>query len=292
MSRVTLSAVALALLALTGCQGNKELTPNPEPPKPSSNATNSTDPPKPANLPPVTGPVTNPDVFKVKPGKDLGYSPSKMGFADLGAKTDAGIQQLKNGKGVVVMEYESPKGKSHGNIDIFVRDKSTYKVEYLLPKTEGTPNRLAGDGKRNMVYEGYVWTKPTPRKTSGPMSRADVDAWIARFPAEIMSGLQDGAPVWRRLLDALSSDPGRTTTMEEQEVTVSKVKRPIFRIVSRKKGVEGDSLEIVIDGHRWLPLTVKASFHDENKAPVHMFWTTNWMFGGTFPDSDFVIPVK
>jgi len=299
MPRLTALTAVLCLLVLAGCQGDRKVTIDPEPPKPESPAkpTATTDASKPGESPssPAGAPtksVANPESFKVKPGKDLGYASSKMSLVDLGKKTDAGIMGLQNGKAVVTMQYESAKGNLNGEIDIKVRDKSTYMVEYMLPKTEAARNRLIANGSRKMVYIDHKWAQPTPRDTSKPMEPQDIDAWIANNPAEIMSGLQDGAPVWSRLLGALQSDPNRTTTIEEQQVTVAKVTRPLYRVVSRRKDAEGEVLEIVIDGLRWLPLTVKATSHDEDKAPLHLFWTANWLFGGTFPDSDFTIPVK
>lgn len=294
MPRLTLSTVVLCAIALAGCQGDKKLTLDPEAPRPKNPASSGSPAEPTGESAPAAEPksVTNPEVFKVKPGKEIGYAPSKINLQDLGKKTDDGIHNLKNGKGVVVMQFEGPKGKLNGNIDIKVRDSSTYMVEYLLPKTEVTPNRLVADGKKKMVYEDRKWVSATPRDTSKPMTTAELDEFISRYPAEVMSGLVDGAPVWSRLLTALESDQGRATTVEEQKITVNKIERPIYRIVSRRKGAQDEELEIVIDGHRWLPLTVKASFHDENKAPVRIFWTANWLFGGTFPDSDFTIPVK
>ncbi len=284
MPRSTVLAV-LAVACLAGCNNPKlVMNPKPEPAK-------ATTPP-----PPVGGTVNPPkgptDEFKIQPGKDVGYGPSETKLTDIGSRTDAGILGLQNGKAIAKMVVETSRGTSNGTIDIKVRDAKTYVVGYLLPQTDATPNKLAADGKLKMVYEDRKWTPAKPTEASGPMTPAEIDSWLQKYPKEMFAGLIDGGHVWDRLLAGLQSDVSRTTTVEEQETKFKGVPRPIYRIVSRDKADPKEEMEIVIDGKRWLPLTVKANFKDDAGKPVHTFWTAEWAFGGQFDDKEFVIPAK
>ncbi|MBS1707393.1 MAG: hypothetical protein JSS65_01585 [Armatimonadetes bacterium] len=288
MRSVICFSVAIVAVALTGCNNPKKLSNNPEPAK--------------APSPDVPAPLTkndrppeakvDPRDFVVKSGPEQGYGTSTMAPKSLGAKTDEGIAALHEANGVARVLFDGPRGKLNGESYIKVQDAKTFMVEYLLVQTDAAVNKIIADGHRKRVYENRKWEDPAPASGSGPMKPQEIDAWIARSAAEMFAGLRSGEPVWDRLLSGLNNDPGRTTIVEQQMTTVKSIKRPIYRVVSRKKDSKTDVLEIVIDGKRWLPLTVKANYIDTNGAEVHTFWTARWAFGAKFEDKDFLIADK
>lgn len=73
-------------------------------------------------------------------------------MVDLGQKMDVRARTTTNALCRALFTYDDPSvGALTGKPEIRIQDDKHFEVEYMLPETKGTFNRIKGDGERRAI---------------------------------------------------------------------------------------------------------------------------------------------
>lgn len=299
---VVLSGIAAIIVAGCGSQGGKGYVPfqpkdgggtttppNENPTKPSPTESNTPVGEVPG-INPKTGsadPLKIPKgTFDIKPAENS----AKITPAVLGQKVDEAFAQLTNAWADADTVTEVGGAQLAGKSTIKVKDSKTFKVEFYDTETQATLNRVIANGTDRVQFYKEVWSK-LPAPGAGGGSVADVTKeWPTEFLTDMFRFYSKDERVWGKVMAGLSSaQSGYTTKLEEKTVKVLGKDRKLYRLVADKP-TDGTEVEIMVDGVRFLPVTVRSIVKSKDGKQDSRLWTCNWKFGGTFDSKEFVLP--
>lgn len=253
-----------------------------------------TTPSTPGAAPGTTAPKPPPEI-KIKPEV---FKPTESGTkgwvvtnqADLGVQVDQGLMEARELLGVAQFLYQAPVGKMTAKPSIKIRDDKKFRIEYFLPKTQGSINILIGDGTTAKRYEGSKWSTVAAVRAMPSLDDAGTNEWIDNFPTAMFSGFGSGRPTWTNLVNALrEGKAGYKATTETRTVT-SKGRTATFMRIRAERSSPKSTFEAVVDQEFRLPVTVRLDAVNEKGEPYQILWTCKWSKGGSHKDSDFVVP--
>lgn len=235
----------------------------------------------------MTTPIATEESLKIKPsGKAPGYKPSARtaSLTGLGQKVDQAIQKLPaamvNGR----ITFSTGEGELMGKVDIKVKDSSTFKVQYNMPRLKAEAGTVVGDGQRFAEKEGTEWRLKT--KKGGAASLSELQNWPLEFTEMMFFPLTDAKKVWGPLFDSWQKKGAK---VEERPQEFNGKKKMLYRVLLTEKDSQ---LEVILDGDRMLPLTVRSDVPRKGGGRDRMMWTGQWAFGGSHKAADFLIPIK
>jgi hypothetical protein len=275
-------------LAVVACRGSQptartgvEATPTP-PSAATAPATPGTDgdtlaPPE----------AVDPAVVTIKPTGRPGWTPEKPKLAVLGEAMDEAAKGLRETLAEVETVYAVAGGKMNARLEFRIRDKDTYKVEWVEPETGPQINSIVRNGSQAAVRLAGVQSRPKAFPAAAPKP-STADAWIENPLRMIVRPYESGVFGWEGLLaDLERPGAGFTVETESSEPTVAGKKRKLLRVVARKKS--GETLELVVDDARKLPLTVRVN-RPGAAGDDRILWTARWGTGGSHDESAFAMP--
>lgn len=226
----------------------------------------------------------------IKPVGSDGYQTAKMTPAELGRKVDEAFADLTNAWADADTILEVGGAQLAGKSNVKIKDAKTFNVEYYDPQTEATLNRVISNGTERVKFYRDSWTKlPTPG--SKPVTEADVLAeWPTQFLSDMFRLYSSDERVWSKLMSAIGAgEGGYKATVEEQKAKVLGKERTLYRLVA-DRATDGTQLEMIIDGVRFLPVTVRTAVKTKDGKTDSRLWTCSWKFGGTFDAKEFTVP--
>lgn len=219
--------------------------------------------------------------FVANPQRNLGWTKSKLTATELGSKVDSAISALKGVYGESVLYVKNKELEGSNKTSFKIKDNSTYVIQYLLPTQPTVLNRLIADGKKRVVCEVGKWTN----QTASPTGLAD---WDTQFTKRLFAPLTSRTQEWTSVFKELASPKsGYSTTVEEKTMLAQGRTFNYVRIVA-KKG-ESSTIEVNIDAHRFVPLTVRMTTKDKSGFETQVQWQAKWSFNNTFDPSSFKI---
>lgn len=275
----------LALVAsLSGCRRDGAKTPDPKVAAPSTGITTPT----------LDGPKIPPSAFEIgTPGKQ-GWAKTDDKLVQLGQRMD---QVLIDGepmlcRGEIVFSDPSV-GDMQFKAEVRVKDDKDFHIEFVMPETGSSMNRMIGDGTRRVVRKNDEWIELQPFTHKDEPDPARVVSLFPRgFPEEMFAHYRDGSNVWSTLFQAWQSGVGGySTTFEEQTFKAGGKNVTQYRIQAKTKKSPATEIEIMVDKKHSLPLTIRVNGTLEDGRKFQVRWTATWSFGGTYDAKTFEIPV-
>jgi len=235
----------------------------------------------------MTTPIATEESLKIKPsGKAPGYKPSSRSasLTDLGKRVDQAITKLPpamvNGR----ITFSTGEGELMGKVDIKVKDSSTFRVQYNMPKLKAEAGSLVGDGRRFAEKTESGWK--LRQKEGGSASPSELQRWPLEFTSMMFMPLTDSKVTWQPLFDSWQKKGAK---VEERPQELNGKKKMLYRVILAEKDSQ---MEVILDGERMLPLTVRSDVPRKGGGRDRMMWTGQWAFGGSHQASDFLIPIK
>lgn len=303
LTSLNTGAAVLALaLCVAGCgcapKSNTSYVPasdsNPGKSGSSSSGTKSNTP----NEGKPTVPKSIPDVLPKNFGEkhpvgSHGYKPSVSKMESIGDKMDVALKETKNAWGKVDTRALVDGAQLTGKASWKIRDKDEYMIEFYDPKTRAGMNRVIASGGRRVLYFNEKWAELPPPDKSGPGLNEDSVAVLPTLQLRLMlANFEHGGKVWGPIMRGLSKGTaGFKSTIEEQKMKILGKDRTLYRVLANRAN-DGASIEIVVDGESYLPVTLRTISKDSKGGQNTVLWTCLWNFGGAFKDDEFLIPVK
>lgn len=281
-------AASLALL-LTGCNGGQGSKPQAtKTPAPKSTEGG----PNPAK-PPVVEPHIPEGIFdQGQPGQG-GWTTSKDKLVQLGREMD---QAMRSGKPMLcqgMIYYTDPSiGKMQFESQARIQDDTHFHIEYVMPETGPSMNRMIGDGQRRVVRKQGKWIELSSFEKS---ANVDVDKTVSgfprSFPEEMFAHFRDGSDVWAPLFDGWQRGlGGYKATFEEQKFKRAGQEVIQYRIKATTDKKPVTKIEMIVDKERSLPVTINVTGHLKDGRQYQLMWSAGWKFGGSYDAKVFEIP--
>lgn len=200
----------------------------------------------------------------------------------------------------VTLNVEKGRGMSRVHGDI--ANKSKYRIQYeswagdhpgvILVVSNGTTMYTDHD---SVLETGNKSPVRVPIRASSPGSGLKLlNGWLTDMPAYVTGWYRFMAPVYAPLVDQLMDPANQFKVTVEKRVTPYEGQLVTnYRILATR---EPDStmgyaeLEIVLDGERFLPVTVRSRYRFPGAGPNEMMWSGHW-FPQTVPSKKFQLPV-
>lgn len=242
--------------------------------------------------PPVAAVVTPPQQAKETPVHQVpapnsgGWQRGSLSASALGSQMDQAIAKLRGTTAEGRMDVRTKEMRGYVVLRTVLKDPKHYHIEFMDPSTPTKGNYIV----RN---EGRI----------GFMSH---DKWIAAdFPAQPTSFLDQlhmtsgfgfrpftGSPYWKGLLERLAKGEGKFKASLETKPMVlpNGEKRAFYRVIAERKGALPATVEIRVDGKRWLPVTVRVNEQVSPKEERFTQWSIAWSFDRPIAEKAFDLP--
>jgi hypothetical protein len=247
----------------------------------------------PANAPPAKYDLKIPEqTLAVAPTGQEGWRAQPESKAvQVGRQVDTALRDLKGAWADTRIVMEGPDGELVGNGFMKVADRKKFHIRYSLPRTRGSLNILLGDGTQRALKEeeGFRKLPAFADPTTATVTGADLPTILSEVPALPNRIFERDQNVFESLLKHLQDDPSFKVVVEETTTRVADEERPLVRIVAERTGDNPATFEIVVDGKRNLPLTLR-SISRIDGGTLKVMWTGQWRFGGTFAENEFRVP--
>lgn len=236
--------------------------------------------------------------FKIDPPGAGDWKPAPAEASRAAALGDAVDKALASVSGAFVeadTNFEMPDvGKLTGKAQIRIENPSTYMVQYYTVEDQSARRKVVADGNRRAELGGDGWKQlPDPKAPPKPkeVTEADVKAFGEGFLQTMHSRFLTGENVWGPMMRAWEEGKGGyTVRVETKTVKLNGKDRRIQRVVAETKQGTPTQIEILIDGQRNLPLTVRSVETLPGGKQNRIMWTGRWAFGGKHEKSSFALP--
>jgi hypothetical protein len=272
--------LALAALSLVGCSRKPTAT------KVAAGAPATLDPTK---IDPPDIPV---EVVIGEAGKG-GWRKAPGSLSDLGEQMDEAMVVTEPIFATAEITYDDASvGKMRMDSKVRIADSKTFDIEFTVPETAGSWDRIRGDGTKRAIRKAGVWENLSRFSSSPPaFTEQRLLDWPSEFPEQMFASFIDGTPVWSKLFGAWAKGQGGyKATFEEQSFKRGTETRSHYRVYATTTKGGPTEVEILVDKERLRPLTIRVIGTNDEGKEYRMMWTGKWNVGGTFDEKTFVIP--
>lgn len=296
--RLYWTGVALAVLLLAGCSGRKaaEPTAHIDRPAPSVEAPG---PDRPGHQPGDPGAeerstaIGGPRV--VTPPGSGDWTATRTSAQELASRVDRSLKNLRHAYAGSELLFDIPEGNglrlpagrgmSLGNFRI--ENENRFNLQYVA-LAEGIQMRAVRNlGQRTELLGASGWT---PQEARGPvvtLPASDEEFlrdWPLHFSKSAFSPFLDGVDFWQRTIGAWERGVrGFRLTTEERPATIRGEKRVNYRVhAERSEGEEREAIEVLFDGERNVPITIRVESFAPDRKPLLIQWHAAWAFDMEF----------
>jgi len=273
-------------------------TPNANPANPGPEATKPGDTSKPPKNPPPNKPTID---FQVsKPGQK-GWGPTKITLAELGGNIAASMKGLRNTSLETTTLARTDEGEGQYMGDTQIKDNKAFKVDYVVVGTIPTTASDISDGVRRMIRLGETYSKPMPAgKPLDVVNRSSAELanrWIQDFGRMAFQGLTDGKDAWKPVFTEWSKGTGGFKPVVEERSSLYKNQLILnYRVRAERTGAAAKKLgqctiEIVIDGKHFVPVTMRVERTDLKGKKWLTQWSAHWKFRQEIAANAFAMPI-
>lgn len=314
---LALTLAAVSVLAVAGCRHKEEGqagAPDAEGPvatRPSQTPLSEPDPGEPSPPEPAAEdslarpPITREDIARAAPPPPpdiarpgtAGWSASRLTAAEVGRRAAQAIEGMRGVEGLAETTVETPEGRGQIRTTVVVRDNRNYRIEFPIVALVPDAGVMAADGRTRSLRIGTNTAPPLP--IDGKTGEADwtaaqiADNWNRDFGRLIFRGLTEGRDALGPLIAEWSlPGSGYQVTAEERSRnfrgrTVTNYRIRAARPARAGKGAS--EVEIVIDGERGLPVTIRSVWTDEQGRQWRAQWSAGWNFERKIADEQLVL---
>lgn len=259
----------------------------------------------PAEGQPGVPPITREDIARANPPRppDIprpgtsGWTASRLSAAEVGRRMAQAIEGMRGVEGVAETTVETPEGRGQIRTTIAVRDNRNYRIEFPIVALVPDAGVMAANGTTRSLRIGTKTTPPFP--IDGKTGDADWNAsqiarnWNRDFGRLIFRGLTEGRDALGPLIAEWSRpQSGFRVTTEERSREFRGRTVTNYRIrASRaaRAGQGASEVEIVIDGERGLPVTIRSIWTDDRGREWRAQWSAGWNFERKIVDEQLVL---
>lgn len=230
--------------------------------------------------------VTPSPAFVTIPGKGTERWKSTAMKADVLAKRmAAAVKNLKGVKADLLIDVQTPLGQGRflsPSVALKIGDSTHYRIDYVVIQAQPFSCSIVNDG---MMRKVRLDDKIIPIKGIGPFGVAAgakgatlVRLFEMDYSRMAFQGLTEGIDAWEPLLASwMQGVDGFQVRVEERTMEYQKHKFHHYRIVATRTGemvkkLGPSQFEIVVDGDRFLPTTIK-NVRKDNKGKS---WQSQW----------------
>jgi hypothetical protein len=234
------------------------------------------------------------------------WKPSTLSASALADRVGTALKSLRNTSATTVATIKTsvPGEQSAGGIGrvtsaVKVRDDKVYSIEFPVIAVMPETGVMKADGSKRGFSgpNGGGISSKTPIATPAPEASWNQAAllknWPTAFPKLAFMGLTDGKDPWAPVIRGLhSGNDGFKTTVSERVIRFRGKDVRNYRIVAERtpaaaKALGPCQIEMVFDGARYLPVTIRVNALQPKKAEFHILWQASWNFRQTFQPKDF-----
>lgn len=271
-----------------GTQVPENKTDKPTSPTPENNANAEKRPPMP-ELPKLDKPES------VATGKE--WKKTSVVTKDLINSIAKATANMRDTQGRADISFQNYEGNGTMSAYYRIQDPSTYQLD--LPNLIGMPvlSQITANGMLKQSFHGGKFTKAVKLDFRSFYSSIKTNelamAWTTDFVPLMFRGLIDRNDGWQTLLTAFGDPKGNYTfTTQQRDMTYQgHVIRNYRFLINRKAAAakkEGKlEMEIVVDGTRYIPVTVRVDATDTKGNVFRANWSAQWNFKQTFSPQQF-----
>lgn len=234
-------------------------------------------------------PAQNFEVKPVNQPNDQWETVAPTEIEKTGTQIDQALANLKDAMADTQTTIEYKGAQLAGKGTLKVRDRRTFSLEWYQPKTEARTHRAIGNGQKRVHSDGGEF-EPLAAFGNTKSAPLKLDTLADQMPTIVSSVFAQDQLPWAATLKALEADPAFSTTMETTTARIQDKDRKIVRIVAERKTGSPVTYEFVIDGERWLPVTLRSVAKFADGTESKFMWTARWAFGGAYEDKEFALP--
>lgn len=212
------------------------------------------------------------------------WRPTKMTFAEIAQKVSSATSSLKSTTAELNVFVRTPEGQGMfftPSVVIKVKDNLHYRVDYVAVQRIPFSATLVNDGvKRGIRADNKVeWKAATYRL---PAAKLKGEALVGLFEIDFsrlaFQGLTEGVDAWRDIIKGWASGAnGYKAAIEERKVKYQGHDFLSYRIRAQRVGAlakkfGASTVEVVIDGKRFLPVTIRVVRTDTQGKS----WLAQW----------------
>lgn len=276
-------------------QGDASPAPNPNPTPTPAEPGKATPPAEPKT--PATPPK---DRYAIAEPKTEGWTPTQRRLDDLAKRVAQTVGNMKGIYGESVTSLKTPEGSGQVQSYYKVRDNKAFVVNFPIVRGVPTRGEVRADGKQRVVKETGAYSRPapvgTPTVQTALNSREVVQRWPKEFGRLMFLNLTDGRDAWGPVLAGLGrGEGGFQTTVEERSMqwqgrTVRNYRVRAVRSAEAAKRLGPCEMEMVFDGERFLPVTVRVDMKDPNGQPWRIEWSGAWSWTRPIDPKELALP--
>jgi hypothetical protein len=229
-----------------------------------------------------------------------GWHKSPLSAQQIASKVAAATSGMHNTSGHNFVLVETPEGHGEYEGTLSVQDQKRFKIDYVAVQRMPQKSVVVANGTKKMVKVGDKWIPPVsigkPLPVASTSTQGMMQTWDADFSRLIYQGLTDRADPWVPLVSQWSKGADGYKLATEERIIQSNGKKVVdyrlkaVRSPQAAKKLGESSYEIVIDGKRFLPVTIR----EVRKDPKGQQWKVQWMggysFNKSFAQSEFEAP--
>lgn len=276
-------------------------------------AASNTEPPKaPPIVDPKTGKVDPKAIKPIAPSRKLydipptgtqNWTASKLSGKELASKIGSAMRTMKATYGRTVATIKTPTGGGGtGQVtsEIKVQDAKVYSIQYMVIGIMPETGEVRADGKRRAftgpngaIKDRLPISVPSPEAKLSSSQIAS--SWPKKFPRLAFLGLTDAKDPWMPVIsDLVSGRSGFKAEVSERSIDFRGRKVRNYRITAKRNPAAAKELgpceiEMVFDGTRYLPVTIRVISTVPKEGEYKIQWQSGWNFNQKFRPEDFKI---
>lgn len=232
----------------------------------------------------------------VQPAGLNGWGKTTLSKAQLASNMAKAMGALQKAECRAVVYSHTPEGTGTNYLKYRIATQSRYRLEYL--STSAAIPSLAtvlSDGRSVRELSNGAWRPVTAPDDSSPKLASD---FLRQFSRVMLANVIDKKDPWGKLFSGLDSAQSQfSSSIEERVARYEGHDIKSYRIVAKRKPeaertLGPASMEIVVDAHFWLPVTIRTEERPEGGKPWNFEWTAGWKFGQNFSDDDLAFSPK
>lgn len=226
------------------------------------------------------------------------WKPTRMTFATLAQKVSAATAGLKATRADLNVFVRTPEGQGmffSPSVVLRVKDAMHYRVDYVVVQRIPFSATLVNDGKkRGIRADTKVEWKPASYRLPATKLKGDllVGLFEIDFARLAFQGLTENQDAWKDIITGWTRGTnGYKAILEERKMRYQGKDILNYRIRAQRtaaaaKKFGASTVEVVFDGRRFLPVTIRVVRTDQAGKSWLAQWQAAYRFNQTIPPSE------
>lgn len=245
-------------------------------------------------------PKPNPEAFSIPAKGNGGWVSTRVDARDLAKNISKALSSLKGIEGETVTTLTTPGGHGQVRGKLKIQNERAYSIQFPVVQMMPAMKEARSNGKVKAVStdQGVF---PRKSRIDASLLAGNVrsgklaENWARYFPQLVFSSLTDGKDVWQPLFAELADGhSGFKAEISQRTLDFRERKVSNFRLTAKRnpeaaKRFGPCEMEMVFDGERFLPVTIRMNFKDPKEGEYKVLWQTAWNFDRKFDPKDFAL---